>query len=151
MSAVGLGGLLARPAARSPAIVTATVIAVMLASAVALRTANDPIVVITAQVLLAVLPVAVSTLLTRQLHDEISSSLRAGISSGISTLTWIGFLPLGIAFGVLSKHSGVHAAAWLLVAATAATCASLLRLAAARHTAPGAAHTAQPLPSPAPC
>jgi MFS family permease len=149
MSAIGLGGLLTGPAVRRPAIVVATVIAAMLASALALTTANDPIVVISAQVLLALLLVAVSTVLTRQLHDEIPSSLRAGVSSGVSTLTWIGFLPLAIAFGVFSKHSGVHTAAWMLVATTAATCASLL-LAAARRTAT-AVHTGQPLPSPTPC
>ena len=40
MSAVGLGGILARPAVRSPAIVMAMDIAVMLASALALMTAN---------------------------------------------------------------------------------------------------------------
>src|SRR5215472_6737581 len=66
MSAVGLGGLLATPAFRRPATVTVTVIAAMLASALALTTATDPIVVITAQVLLALLLVAVSTMLTRQ-------------------------------------------------------------------------------------
>jgi uncharacterized membrane protein YGL010W len=126
-----------------------TVIAVMLGSALALTTGDDPIVVITAQVLLALLLVAVSTVLTRQLHDQIPSALRAGVTSGVGTLTWIGFLPLAIAFGLLSKHSGIDGAAWLLVATTAATGASLLRLAAARHTAT-AAHTTQPLPSPAP-
>jgi predicted MFS family arabinose efflux permease len=150
MSAVGLGGILAGPAIRRPAIVMGTVIAVMLGSALALTTADDPVVVITAQVLLALLLVAVSTVLNRQLHDEIPSALRAGVSSGVGTLTWIGFLPLAIAFGLLSKHSGIHTAAWLLAALTAAACASLLRLAAAGHTAT-AAHTAQPLPSPAPC
>jgi predicted branched-subunit amino acid permease len=88
--------------------------------------------------------------LNRQLHDEIPSALRAGVSSGVGTLTWIGFLPLAIAFGLLSKHSGIHTAAWLLAALTAAACASLLRLAAAGHTAT-AAHTAQLVASPAPC
>jgi hypothetical protein len=71
---VGLGGILARPAVRSPAIVMATVVAVMLAPALALTTA-----VITAEVLLALLLVAVSTVLTRQLRDQIPSSLRAGV------------------------------------------------------------------------
>jgi len=53
MSAVGLGGMLAGPAIRRPAIVMGTVIAVMLGSALALTTGDDPIVVITSQVLLA--------------------------------------------------------------------------------------------------
>jgi hypothetical protein len=43
------------------------------------------------------------------------------------------FLPFALAFGFLSKHSGVHAAGWMVVAATTATCASLLRLALSRR------------------
>lgn len=51
----GARSILAGPAIRCPAIVMATVIAVMLASALALTTANDAVVVITTQVLLALL------------------------------------------------------------------------------------------------
>jgi len=133
MSAVGLGGLLAgRIAMTQPATLSA-VTALMLASALTLTTSHNPTVVIAAQVVLALLLVAASTLLTRQLHDEIPSSLRAGVSSGVGTLTWMAFLPSALAFGLLTEHSGLHSAAWMIVAATAATCICLRRLASTRH------------------
>jgi hypothetical protein len=59
--------------------------------------------------------------------------MRAGVSSGVGTLTWMAFLPSALAFGFLTKHSGLHSAAWVIVAATAATCICLLRLASTRH------------------
>jgi len=66
------------------------------------------------------------------------------VSSGVGTLTWMAFLPFALGFGFLTRHSGVYTAAWMLVAATAATCAVLLRLALRQHpdTSPG--HPALP-------
>jgi hypothetical protein len=77
---------------------------------------HDPVAVIAAQAALALLLVAVSTLLTRLLHDAIPSSIRAGVSAGVGTLTWMAFLPIALAFGFLSRSAGVHAAAWMVVA-----------------------------------
>jgi hypothetical protein len=91
--------------------------------------------------MLALLLVAVTTLLTRLLHDEIPSSIRAGVSSGVSTLQWMAFLPCSLAFGSLAQHAGVHTAGWIAVAATAATCVSLVRL--AWHRLSGAAPNAE--------
>jgi hypothetical protein len=134
MSAVGLGGVLAGRVSLTRPATLATVVAIMLGCSLALTASNNPIIVIASQVALALLLVAGSTLLTRLLHDEIPSSLRAGVSSGVGTLTWMAFLPFALAFGFLSKHSGVHAAAWMIVAATAATCASLSRLGLSRRS-----------------
>jgi hypothetical protein len=124
MSAVGLGGLLAARITVTRSANMAAVLVVMLASSLTLTTSHDPVVVIAAQVALALLLVAVSTALTRMLHDAIPSSIRAGVSSGVGTLTWMAFLPFALGFGFLSRSAGVHAAAWMVVAATAATCAS---------------------------
>jgi MFS family permease len=146
MSAVGLGGVLAGRITLTRPVTLATVVAVMLACSLTLTASYNPVVVIAAQVALALLLVAVSTLLTRLLHDEIPSSLRAGVSSGVGTLTWMAFLPFALAFGFLSKHAGVHAAAWMVAAATAATCISLLRLALSRRPH---ASTRQQSPPPA--
>ena len=134
MSAVGLGGLLAGRITVTRSVNMAAVLVVMLASSLTLTTSHDPVVVIAAQVALALLLVAVSTALTRLLHDAIPSSIRAGVSSGVGTLTWMAFLPFALGFGFLSRSAGVHAAAWMVVAATAATCASLLRLALSRRS-----------------
>ncbi|MDQ6695864.1 MAG: MFS transporter [Actinomycetota bacterium] len=128
MSAVGLGGVLAGRITVTRPATLATVVAVMMASSLALTTSADPLVVIAAQVVLALLLVGVSTVLTRLLHDSIPSSIRAGVSSGVGTLTWMAFLPFALGFGFLSRRVGVQAAAWMVVAVTAATCASLVWL-----------------------
>lgn len=147
MSAMGLGGVLAgRIALTRPAIV-ATAVAAMLASSLTLTTSHNPVAVIAAQVVLALLLVAASTLLTRLLHDEIPSSLRAGVSSGVGTLTWMAFLPSALAFGFLSRHADVYTAAWMIVAASIAACAALLGLALRRHPHAITSHRALPQPS----
>jgi MFS family permease len=133
MSAVGLGGVLAARTNPSRPATLVTIVAVMIACSLTLASSHNPIVVIAAQVALALLVVAVSTVATRLFHDEIPSSIRAGVSSGVGTLTWIAFLPFALTFGFVSKHSGIHTAGWMVVAATAAMCASLLRLLLSRR------------------
>src|SRR5262249_50676408 len=99
---------------------------------------------IAAQVMLAFLLAAASTLLTSLLHDEIPSSLRAGATSGVDTLTWITFLPFALGFGFLSRHSSIHTAACMHDAANAATCIVLLRLTLSRHPDTSPRHRALP-------
>jgi Na+/melibiose symporter-like transporter len=53
--------------------------------------------------------------------------VRAGVSSGASTLSWLTFLPIALLFGWLSRTHGVQAAGWLLVAITAVTALLLFR------------------------
>ena len=77
--------------------------------------------------------VALGTVLSRQSHDVVPSSIRAGVSSGVGTLTWMVFVPFALGFGLLSRHIGVPAAGWMIVALAAATGASLLHLAGTRR------------------
>ena len=101
----------------------------MVASSVVLTTSHSTVTVIAAQVVLALLVVAISTVLTRELHDVVPSSIRAGVSSGVGTMSWMAFVPFALGFGLLSRHVGVLAAGWLLVAVAVAAGVSLLRLA----------------------
>ena len=68
------------------------------------------------------------------MHEAVPAHVRAGVSSGASTLAWFTFVPLSLLFGWLSRAHGVHTAAWLLVAITAAL-AGLLRAATRRSAA----------------
>lgn len=121
MAALGLGGLLGgRLAMTNPATV-ATIGMAMVACCVVLATAHVAGVVIAAQVVLVFLVVAISIPLTKRLHDAVPSTIRAGVASGVGTLTWLTFLPVALAFGAISDQSGVHDAGWLLVAITAVT------------------------------
>ena len=61
--------------------------------------------------------------LTGLLHEAIPSTIRAGVASGVSTLTWLVFLPFSVVFGVVADRVGVHGAGWLVVAIATATAA----------------------------
>ena len=71
-----------------------------------------------AQIVLALLVVVAGIHVTRLLHDAVPSTVRAGVASGVGALSWIAFLPFALVFGVVSKHRGVHAAGWMITAAT---------------------------------
>jgi MFS family permease len=110
----------------------------MLGCGITLANSHDVYGVIAAQVGLAFILVIVGTFLSRLFHDEIPSNIRAGVASGVGTLTWAAFLPFALVFGYVTKHTGVHTAAWMIVAVTLLTSASLLYLTAGRRheTAP---------------
>jgi predicted MFS family arabinose efflux permease len=136
MSAFGLGGMLAGRIHFARPATLATVVALMVAFSLTLTVSHAPGLVIAAQVGLAVLLVAASTYLTRLLHDCIPSTIRAGVASGVGTLTWIAFLPFAVTFGAVSKRAGVHTAGWMMVAFAVATSAALIGLATARRDNP---------------
>jgi MFS family permease len=128
-SAFGLGAALAgRLRFTNPAVLT-SVIGLMLLSGLTLTVSNSAVVVIVAQVNLAVLIVSVSTFLSARLHDCVASTIRAGVASGVGTLTWIAFLPFALVFGMLSDRSGVQTAGWLIVGLIVLTSAALIKVA----------------------
>lgn len=139
-SALGLGGLLAGRLRLTHPARLGTVVAVMVGCTLILTASHDPIVVIVAQVVLALLIVAVSILLTRLLHDAVPSAIRSGVASGVGTFTWITFLPFALAFGLVSKYSGVHTAGWMITAAALLAGVLLIKLGLAQRPtkAPGA-------------
>ena len=77
--------------------------------------------VIAAQVVLTTLVVAGGIPVLRRLHDGVPSAVRAGVASGVGTLTWLTFVPFAIAMGFVSDRAGVGTAGWgLVVVAVAA-------------------------------
>ncbi|MGH9186014.1 MAG: MFS transporter, partial [Acidimicrobiales bacterium] len=132
MAGLGLGGTLGGRLRFSDPATLATVVAVMLGCSIALVTSHHTGVVIGSQVILALLVVAVSIYLTKLLHDAVPSTIRAGVASGVGTLTWMAFLPFALGFGYVSKHAGVHVGGWLMVLTTAVTSASVVTLALSR-------------------
>jgi MFS family permease len=128
MSAQGLGGLLAGRMPLRQRTVTAAVVA-MVAGGIALVVSTNPIVIIVAQVIVAVLLIAFSTVVMRMLHDQIPSVHRASVSSGVGTLSWIVFLPCSLAFGLVTQTTSIHVAACMVVAMVVLLGAALVRLA----------------------
>jgi predicted MFS family arabinose efflux permease len=127
---LGLGGVLAarlrldRP---GPAIAATSVVTV---GGLTLTVGQSGWLIIAGQIVLAALLATVGVHLSRLLHDAVPSDLRTGVASGVSTLSWLTFLPCSLLFGAVSRHGGVHAAGWVvltLVATAGLTLAALSR------------------------
>jgi predicted MFS family arabinose efflux permease len=114
MAALGLGGLLGGRLALTRPITIAVIAAAIVASCVVLTTSSVIGIVIVAQILLVLLVVAVSIPITGRLHDAVPSTIRAGVASGVGTLTWLTFLPFAFVFGFVSDRAGVDDAGWTL-------------------------------------
>ena len=106
--------------------------------------------VIFAQLVLTLLVVALSIPLMRRMHDAIPSTIRAGVASGVSTLTWLTFVPFALAIGMVSKAAGVHTAGWLLVALAAVAAVLVVIVLPGAPAEPVAAAHAAPVPAPRP-
>ena len=114
MAALGVGGLLGGRLALNRPITAAALAAVIGGCCIALSMSHVIGIVVVAQVVLVLVLVAVSIPVTGRLHDAIPSTIRAGVASGVGTLTWLTFLPFALAFGAVSERSGVHDGGWLV-------------------------------------
>jgi MFS family permease len=125
MAALGLGGLLGGRLRSNDSATAVAVGVLIVASCVALTTSHVIGIVVVAQILLVLLVVAVSVPITGRLHDAVSSTIRAGVASGVGTLTWMVFLPFAFVFGAVSDRTGVHDAGWTLIVVAGGTVALL--------------------------
>ena len=114
---------------------------------VVLVLSRDALVVVGVQVLLILLAVAVSIPVTRSLHDSIPSSIRAGVASGVGTLTWLAFVPFALIVGTVSESSGIDKAGWLFVA-IGIVAAVLMLVVLPRARPQPSAEAAVPVPEP---
>jgi len=141
----GLGGLLAGRIRLDHPTTAAIAAAAMTAAGLVLSLSTHLLVVIAAQIVLALLLVVVGIHAAQRLHDCVPSTVRAGVASGVSTLTWIAFLPPALAFGLLADQHGINTSGWIIVALTLIAGVLIVAMAASR-TSP-ARCTALPPPS----
>ncbi|MGH8823809.1 MAG: MFS transporter [Jiangellaceae bacterium] len=118
VSTLGLGGLLAGRLRLDRPATLGTVVGLMILASLVLTRSGSIVVVTIAQVVLALLVVVASIHVTRLLHDAVPSTIRSGVASGVGAVSWIAFLPFALVFGLVSKNIGVHAAGWMITAAT---------------------------------
>jgi hypothetical protein len=85
------------------------------AAPILLATSNSIIAVVAAQTALQLLLAIIGVHAGLLLHDAVPSTIRAGVSSGVGTLSWMLFLPFSLGFGWLINVHGVHRAGWVLV------------------------------------
>jgi len=136
MASSGIGGTIAaRVDLNRPATVR-TAAALLVGFALTLVVSDRAVILIAAQVGMAIVLVAIGVHLNRQLHDHIPSTIRAGVSSGVGTLTWITFLPFALVFGFVTNRSGIRGGGWIFVGAATIASAAVFHLAAAHRNAP---------------
>lgn len=87
------------------------------AVALALTQTHSLAAVIAAQTVLALLLAIIGIRAGKLLHDGVPSNLRAGVSSGVGTFSWMLFLPFSLLFGWFARIHGVQRAGWFLTAA----------------------------------
>jgi MFS family permease len=111
------------------------------AAALALTQTRALAAVIAAQVVLALLLAIISIRAGKLLHDGVPSNLRAGVSSGVGTLSWVMFLPFSLVFGSFARAHGVQQAGWFLTAAGLLVALLLIAPILRRHPKPVAVST----------
>jgi Major Facilitator Superfamily/Putative zinc-finger len=115
VATLGLGGYLTsklRLGRTGPVLALSVLLA---ATPVLLATSGSVVAVIVAQTALALLLAIIGIHAGLLLHDAVPSTIRAGVSSGVGTLSWVLFLPFSLVFGWLARGQGVERAAWVLV------------------------------------
>ena len=115
-SALGLGGLLGARAWFTRPWTVRVLAAALVACCVVLVVSDHAGLVVGVQIALTLLVVAVSIPVTRLLHDAVPSTIRAGVASGVGTLTWLAFVPFALIFGAVSETAGLDRGALLFVA-----------------------------------
>jgi MFS family permease len=114
-AALGVGGLLGARAWLTGAWGPPLIAGGIVACCVILSLSQEAVLVVPVQVVLTLIVVAVSIPVTRSLHDAVPSAIRAGVASGVGTLTWLTFVPFAILFGFVSDRAGLDRAGWILV------------------------------------
>jgi MFS family permease len=130
VATLGLGGYLAGRLDFDRAPVAAAFALALVAAPILLATSHVLPLVALGQTVLALLLAIIGIHAGRLLHDAVPSGIRAGVSSGAGTFSWLLFLPFSLVFGGLARSHGVHWAGWVLLGVTAVLALLMLVVAA---------------------
>lgn len=127
---VAVGGLATGWLSRGPQASLMAVAVITPVAAATLALANRLALVVVAQVAIALALVVAEVRAGQLLHNAVASHIRTGVASGVSTLSWILFVPLAIGFGWVARHFGIHTGGWILtgIAVTLAVLVAALAL-----------------------
>jgi MFS family permease len=112
-------------------------VTVLLVGSVLLAVSDSTLVVIFTQVAMACVLVVAGIYLSKVLHDEIPSSVRAGVASGVGAASSLVFLVCALCFGFVTDRFGVPAGGWIVVVLCVVTVVVLARVAMRRPVAVG--------------
>ena len=138
VSTLGLGGYLTSKLKLDRRVTVSVLALATPAAALALTQTRALAAVIAAQTVLALLLAIISIRAGKLLHDGVPSNIRAGVSSGVGTLSWVLFLPFSLLFGWFARAHGVRQAGWFLAAAALLIAVLLIASAMRRPTLPAA-------------
>jgi predicted MFS family arabinose efflux permease len=113
VATLGLGGYLAGRLHLDRGVPVVVLVVLLTASAVLLATGRALLLVALAQTVLALLLAIIGIHAGKLLHDTVPSAIRAGVSSGAGTFSWLLFLPFSLVFGALARDHGVQRAGWV--------------------------------------
>jgi hypothetical protein len=114
VATLGVGGYLAGRLHLDKTLPVLVLAGLLVVMPVVLATARILPVVAVAQTVLALVLATVGIHAGRLLHDAVPSTIRAGVSAGASTFSWVLFLPFSLVFGALARDRGIAWAAWVL-------------------------------------
>jgi MFS family permease len=117
VSTLGVAGLLIGKLDLDRRLLLAVLIILSLVTALLLTWTRSLPLLISAQVVLALVLAIISIHASRLLHDAVPSSVRAGVSSGGGTLTWTLFLPFSLLFGWVAAENGINWSGFMLAGA----------------------------------
>ena len=107
MATLGLGGHLAAKLDLSRTRIALAMAVLAPATTATLALSRSLAAVVLAQTVLALLLAVVAISAGKLLHDAVPSTIRAGVSSGAGTASWLLFLPLSLVLGWLGRAHGV--------------------------------------------
>lgn len=115
MASLGLGGALAGRVRFESSRTLGVVLSLLLAGAFTLLVTTHAAVATGAQMIVALLSVAMGIFLTRLLHDSVPSDVRSSVASGVGAATWGTFVPFALGFGAVTERWGAQVAGGLLI------------------------------------
>jgi MFS family permease len=114
VATLGLGGYLTSKLHLQRTLPVLAVAAVLAGTPVLLAISRSVLAVVTAQTALLLILAIIGIHAGLLLHDAVPSTIRAGVSSGVGTLSWLLFLPFSLVFGWLLRDRGAPSASWVL-------------------------------------
>ncbi|TCC47410.1 MFS transporter [Kribbella capetownensis] len=123
---IGVGGLLASRLHLERPLSVAIVVVTMLAACLTMTTSRSLAALTAAMVALTLALVVIGIHLSQLMHDAVPSTIRTGVASGISAVSWLLFTPFALVFGAVSKYAGVYVSGWMITGAVALAGAALV-------------------------
>jgi predicted MFS family arabinose efflux permease len=133
LGTLAVGGWLAQYARRWRLLLWG-VLAAMIAGSLGIVTLHNVPGVVLAQFLVLAGAITLDVIFLRNLHDGLTSQVRAGASSAVGSMGRAAIIPFALIFGTVSSEYGIYTAGWLLTALAVAIAGFVTVLEARRRT-----------------